>query len=405
MPTDLYPLVVPLDKPTTLTLDDLTPGIAYLATIRSRRSGVVLVETEQTADQDGKLYVKALAAERGEYWVDLYPVRGTNRLARLSFFAVPPELAARRPLRCDFHIHTLHSDGRNTPAEMLIRGRELGLDVAVITDHNAYAGSIEGLKARRELDLNLISMPGEEVSSHNWHILSIGATASIYDQARKKYDLERDPRDERWLSYSALCWAVETTQAQGGRAYLAHPYWTVDRGFHLPTAFYDQILAEGILDGIELLGDVKYQNNVRSLARYLDLVSDGHQMPILGNSDTHAAQHTYGVYWTQVWAEDLTPAGVLDAIRDGWSVACTTIEPVEICSRPQAVQAFGPFELVDYATFLEHHFYPLHDALCQQEAAYVYRAWRGETLPARLMEDQRAQMEALYQRCGANWGL
>lgn len=167
---------------------------------------------------------------------------------------------------------------------------------------------------------------------------------------------------------------------------------------------YEQILAEGILDGIELLGDVKYQNNVRSLARYLDFCSTGHQIPILGNSDTHASKHTYGVYWTQVWAKDLTSAGVLDAIGDGWSVACTTIEPVEICQRPQIVQAFGPFELVDCATFLEHHFYPRHDALCQQEAAYAYRAWRGETLPAGLMDDQRAQMEALYRKCGMSSG-
>ena len=400
MPTALYPLVIQVEQPTTLTLDDLTPRVPYQATVRSRRSGEIIAEHEQTADQNGELHIEVLVSERGEYWVDLCPVPATDRLAQLSFFAVPPELAARRPLRCDFHIHTLYSDGRNTPAEMLIRGRELGLDVAVITDHNAYAGSIEGLDARQELDLNLITMPGEEVSAHNWHVLSIGATASIYDQARENYDLESDPRDERWTSYGGLRWAIETTQAQGGRAYLAHPYWTIDRGFHLPTTFYDQVLAEDILDGIELLGDVKYQNNVRSLARYLDLRSSGHQVPILGNSDTHASQHTYGIYWTQVWAEDLTPAGVLDAIRDGWSVACTTIEQVEICRRPQAVQAFGPFELVDCATFLEHHFYPLHDTLCRQEAAYAYRAWRGETLPAGRMDEQRAQMEALYRTCG-----
>lgn len=204
MPTALYPLIVSVEQPATLTLDDLTPGASYLAIVRSRRSGVSLTEQEQAADQDGELHIEVRALEQGEYWIDLCPVPATDRLARLSFFAAPPELAARRPLRCDFHIHTLHSDGRNTPAEMLIRGRELGLDVAVITDHNAYAGSIEGLGARQELGMNLITMPGEEVSGPNWHILSIGATASIYEQAQEHYDLESDPRDERWQTYSAL---------------------------------------------------------------------------------------------------------------------------------------------------------------------------------------------------------
>jgi len=167
-----------------------------------------------------------------------------------------------------------------------------------------------------------------------------------------------------------------------------------------PLTFYDRVLAEGILDGIELLGDVHYENNVRSLARYLDFRAAGATIPILGNSDTHRSEHTYGVYWTLIYARELTPAGVLDAIAEGWSVACTTLKPVDVQQRAGAMHAYGPFELVDYACFLEQRFFPQHDALCGEEADLAYRAWRGETLSSRAMSDQTARMEALYAQHG-----
>jgi hypothetical protein len=165
---------------------------------------------------------------------------------------------------------------------------------------------------------------------------------------------------------------------------------------------YDRVLAEGILDGLELLGDVKYENNVRSLARYLDYRAAGHEIPILSSSDTHRAEHTYGVYWTLVLAEESSPQGVLDAIADGWSVACTTVKPVDLHRRADELQAFGSFELVDYAYYLEQQFYPLHDALCVEEASLAHRAWCGEALSPDTMPTLKARMEALYSRC---WGL
>jgi len=145
---------------------------------------------------------------------------------------------------------------------------------------------------------------------------------------------------------------------------------------------------------------VRYENNVRSLARYFDLRAAGETIPILGNSDTHRAEHTYGTYWTLIFARELTPEGVLDAIAGGWSVACTTVKPVDLQQRAGAMEAYGPFELVDYAYFLEQRFFPQHDVLCGEEAALAYRAWRGEQLASHAMSDQVARMEALYARCG-----
>jgi predicted metal-dependent phosphoesterase TrpH len=370
--------------------------VPYIIRLRSARQDADLAEHRLQADPQGELSITCSYEIRGEHFLDLFPEPAAQRLARLHFYVAPAELYARRPLRGDFHIHTLYSDGRSTPVEMLIRARELGLDVAVITDHNSYEASIEGIEAQENLGLNLITMPGEEVSGPNWHILSIGADAAIYDLSTAAFtDQDIDPG-----SYEALRWAIEATQAHGGRAYLAHPYWAVERGYHLPLPIYERVLSEGILDGLELLGDVRYENNVRSLARYLDFRAAGGTIPILSNSDTHRTDHTYGTYWTLILAHELSAEGVLDAIAEGWSVACTTVKPLPLHQRAAAMEAYGPFELVDYAYFLEQHFYPQHDQLCEQEAALAYRAWRGEQLARHAMREHGIDMEALYMRCG-----
>jgi hypothetical protein len=404
MSIELVPLLLPIDQPMTLTVENMSPGERYIVHVRSRRRDGDVSECELCADEQGCLRVEGRYGVRGEHMLDVFPSPATDRLARLHFYVAPQDLYARRPLRGDFHIHSTYSDGRQPPGEMLIRGRELGLDVAVMTDHNAYHASIEGMAERERLGLNLITMPGEEVSGPNWHILSINADAAIYDLAMKEFGLDTPDKKERWQTtaaweYETLLWAIGAVHKHGGRAYLAHPYWAVERGYHLPTDMYDRVLEEGILDGVELLGDVLYSNNVRSVARYLDFRAGGHDVPILGNSDTHGTRHVYGCYWTLIWTEDLTPAGVLDAIAGGWSVACTTVEPMPVWRRREAMHAFGSFELVDCAYFLEEQFYPRHDALCREEASWAYRAWRGETLPASKMETLKKDMETLYGRC------
>jgi predicted metal-dependent phosphoesterase TrpH len=396
MSITIEPLVVPIDRRVSVLVRGLEAQTAYTVRVRARRQEGPGSEDVLAADGQGRLSLERAYPERGEYWLDV--LHGEQRLARLSFYTLPPELYRRRPLRCDFHIHTHYSDGQSTPAEMAVRGRELGLDVAVITDHNYYPASLEAGAEVARLGLNLITGPGEEVSGPNWHILSIGADAAIYELGQQSGAF----LNEAEWRYDALCWAIRATQEHGGRAYLAHPYWSVDRGFHLPSPWVDRVLEEGFLDGVELLGDVVHENNFRSLARYLDYRAAGGQIPIVGNSDTHRLEHTYGSYWTLVWAEAPTLESVLAAIAEGWSVACTTAgREAAGESRAARMAAYGPFELVDLAYWLEERFFPAHDVLCAEEAGLAYRALREERLPEGALEACRARMEGLYRAC---WG-
>ena len=47
--------------------------------------------------------------------------------------------------KSDLHLHTTASDGSDTPAELIRKARERGIDVIAITDHDTLAGSNEAI--------------------------------------------------------------------------------------------------------------------------------------------------------------------------------------------------------------------------------------------------------------------
>lgn len=390
MTFDLRPLMMPQGGTARLTVAGLTPGRPYHVGLLPMRQPTVAHEVEGTADASGRLSWSQDVSWQGEALCDVCCSGSQEPLATLHCYAAPHEVLRRRPLRCDMHIHTTHSDGKSSPAEMVVRGRELGLDALAITDHNAYQGSVQAVEANRMLGLGLLCFMGEEVSAPHWHLLSIGASGPVWSP-------------ERGAGYEGLRASIDLVHRLGGRAYLAHPYWTVNRRQHLPSADYDRLLAEGSLDGIELIGDVDWEDNLRSLARYADARAAGHLWPILGNSDTHAAGHTFGGHTTLVLATSTTQEAVLDAIAERYSVACTITLLAQRGEQARLrFQAFGPYELVDLALFLDRHYFPRHDALCSQEAELAGRALRGHEPPAGAMGGVQAQLDRWYAQC---WGL
>ena len=53
-------------------------------------------------------------------------------------------MAELRDYRMALHIHTRYSDGSGFVREIVAAGREAGLDVLVISDHNTLAARSEG---------------------------------------------------------------------------------------------------------------------------------------------------------------------------------------------------------------------------------------------------------------------
>ncbi len=385
MSLSILPKLIKSGSLANISVRGLTPMQGYRAAISPVREKDRKLVYEGEASDYGSLAWAQPVDWIGDALVDIFAPGKPQPFATFHIYALPAGLENLRPLRCDFHIHTSYSDGKSSPAEMALRGRELGLDALAITDHNDYQASLEAIEFVRKSGLGVTCFAGEEVTSPTWHILSIGAHHPV------------GYTDEQ-AGYPGLRKTLDMIHKSGGRAFLAHPYWVSDRRFNQPTEEYERLLRDGGIDGVELLGDVLWEDNLRSLARYNDL-DQKDKLPILSNSDTHSPEHTFGSYWTLVFARSNSQEDILAAIQERRSVACmlVPVAPPSYPVRPRLLAA-GPFELVDLAIFLHEHYFPQHDALCLQEAELGRRYLGGDVHRESPMRTVQEALETYYSQ-------
>ncbi len=63
----------------------------------------------------------------------------------------------------DLHMHTLYSDGTDTPREILEQAKNVGLSVLAITDHDCIEGSVNAQKIAADFGIKII--PGIELTT------------------------------------------------------------------------------------------------------------------------------------------------------------------------------------------------------------------------------------------------
>lgn len=92
--------------------------------------------------------------------------------------------------KVDLHVHTTHSDGLLTPAQVVDLAEEKGLQAIAITDHDVLSGIQEAIESSKEKNLEII--PGVEISTiwgdQEVHILGylIDVTNSHLQKSLKK---------------------------------------------------------------------------------------------------------------------------------------------------------------------------------------------------------------------------
>lgn len=108
----------------------------------------------------------------------------------------------------DLHLHTVHSDGHCTPAELVNHVlSKTDLRVIAVTDHDAIAGAYEAQRCAEGSRLEVII--GEEVSTREGHLLAY-FIHELIPPGMSAHD------------------TIAAIHAQGGLAVAAHPYdWMV----------------------------------------------------------------------------------------------------------------------------------------------------------------------------------
>ncbi len=201
--------------------------------------------------------------------------------------------------RGDCHLHSIYSDGRQTPADIATAARTAGLDFVVSTEHNTPAA--HGVWGPLAGD-DLLIMTGEEVTTRNGHLLAIGLEPGSWIDWRFR------AADDR------LAKAVLQIHDARGLAVAAHPHTSmVGGGWKFG---FEQIDVIEVWNGPWTTDD---EAAVHSWDAQLAGPSGHRWRPAMGNSDAHAESDVVGLAQTVLFAESLSRDAVLAAIRAGRS--------------------------------------------------------------------------------------
>lgn len=287
-----------------------------------------------------------------------------------SLFCVSEDLIKLKPLRGDLHMHSTYSDGKRTPFAMALASLEAGMDFIAITDHDNYKGSEEAIKKVKDNNIDLLVLPGEEISvgkgdtvlsKGNGHILSINSNKSIENQRKddKTYEKElikiakelnsKELEDGiNPLHYARNIWAINKIHDAGGLAILCHPNWIYyDHKYHLHQPIYKQMLKNSKLDAVEVIGDIdkiEECNNITYLT-FLQNKNIHKKLAPIANSDAHDSDHDLGIRYSIVFVEDKSINAIIKAIKTAKTVAVLKRSDMEN-------QVIGEDDLCSYSHFL-----------------------------------------------------
>ncbi len=330
--------------------------------------------------EDGELSVLYQFEKEQLYQVMVFYLLDGEELPLLQtqVYAVDEDLLERYYLKADLHMHTTCSDGFESPELVAASAREKGMDVIAVTDHNNYEGSVLAEKAAKEYGLSMTVLRGEEYSLEYslMHILNLGAVAPI-DRKFLQMSLLEEARTQEIMaqaedvgadirSYAGLQRLLEAIKEMGGVSILCHPFWKpigANGRMDTPMQTYLDLAKDRKFDGIEIvsgsqLKEYHVSNMQELLARELFHKFDG--VPMIGISDSHnyTTDWITGKHYTVIFAKGRETQDILDAIREGWTVA---VEDVE-----QTHQCYGPMRLALFTHFLCEAYFPQ-----KAEAAYL----------------------------------
>jgi len=167
--------------------------------------------------------------------------------------------------RADLHVHSLWSDGMQSPEEV-VRAAAGRVDVLALTDHDTIHGArIAQEYAQDHPELGVDVIVGEEVSTLNGHVLAL----YIEEAIPPRLSAER---------------TIELIHEQDGIAVAAHPFHPIRfrTSGHPALA---ALISDLPLDGVEVV------NNSGPLARPYDawaaLRNADWQLAVTGSSDAH----------------------------------------------------------------------------------------------------------------------
>jgi 3',5'-nucleoside bisphosphate phosphatase len=188
-----------------------------------------------------------------------------------------PNVAGYLTLKCDFHQHTIFSDGAVHPDIRVQEAARDSLDAISLTEHLEYQPHKEDIPhpdRNRSYELaqvlakssNVLVINGSEITRN----MPPGHTNAIFIQDANKLLIQDSVE------------VFREANRQGAFVFWNHPNWTAQRkdGIARLTDLHKKFIAEKLLHGIEVVNEFTYSEEALQIA--LD-----NNLTIMGTSDIH----------------------------------------------------------------------------------------------------------------------
>jgi hypothetical protein len=233
-----------------------------------------------------------------------------------------PDVNGYIVLKCDFHMHTVFSDGSVWPVIRLQEAWEEGLDAISITDHieyNPHKNEVNTTDNNQPYELikndavksNIILIKGAEITRNtppgHFNALFISDASGYIRNPAKEEDKE----------------AILKAVSQDAFIFWNHPGWKPNiEGSYEWIEFVNDLYKEKTIHGIEVFNGFGFH------MKALDWCVDK-GLTVMGSSDSHGLiKSTYDIdedyvhrTMTLILAKDRSAASIREALHDGRTIA------------------------------------------------------------------------------------
>lgn len=234
---------------------------------------------------------------------------------RAPYAPSPPLETGARWYAGDFHVHSRESgDARPALDEIAAFARERGLDFVEISDHNTVS-HLELFADAQARNPDVLFLPGVEFTTYAGHANGIGATVWVDHKIG--------------LPGVTIEAAADAFEAQGAVLSINHPKLAL--GELCIGCAWEHDLDPARVGAIEIAtGGLKQSSGLftwPAIAYWDELCAKGLHVAAVGGSDDHRAGEDLGAFQspigdptTMVFAEELSAAAIVDAVRRGRTV-------------------------------------------------------------------------------------
>jgi hypothetical protein len=188
-----------------------------------------------------------------------------------------PNIPGYVTLKCDFHLHTVFSDGNVWPTVRIDEAWRDGLDAVAITDHLEFAPKKDFIP----VDLNAAWKIGEEYAKQRNLILVHGAEITRETMPPGHFNA-LFITDASLIVKESVWDSLEAAIQQGAFLQWNHPGWKSQQPDGIPMMYdiHTRLIKNGWLHGVEFFNSSEYYPIVLEMCKQ-------HSLALMGNSDSH----------------------------------------------------------------------------------------------------------------------